>query len=167
MSPPSFICCPIIIAMEIFLRNCASNLFKVTCHYLFMKSIWYKVVHKQFCCALTRLISSEVDLKYIFTIFCFFANSHEEFLNNRGVSCFHKSNHTCLCYFYHMCSIQRWLIGRSLKVSKFDWFTWIRHSALRNIANSFCWSIINLIKLHSVWAKTKRSSSDSCSMWAI
>ena len=28
-------------------------------------------------------------------------------LNNQGVSCFHKSNCTGLCYFHHMCFIQR------------------------------------------------------------
>ena len=55
-------------------------------------------------------ISSKSFKKYIFTIFCFFPLTTS---NNQGISCFHKSKHTCLCYFFYMCFIQRWLIAYS------------------------------------------------------
>ena len=59
------------------------------------------------------------ELKNIFSPSVFFPFSTS---NNQGISYFHKSNCTCLYYFYHMCFIQRSLIGQFLKVSKFDWF---------------------------------------------
>ena len=70
-------------------------------------------------------------LKFIFTIFCFFFLLSTS--NNPGISSFHKSNYTCLCYFYHLCSIQCWLIGQFLKVSKFDWFLWIHVAHSENL----------------------------------
>ena len=72
--------------------------------------------------------------------------------NKQGISCFHKSNGTCLCYFYHVCFILRWLLGWFLRLSKFDWFLWVSHSTLRNTFNSLCRSIIIWIKFH--WLST-------------
>ena len=40
-----------------YLTNYTSNLLLLTYLYIFMKSIWWKVCHKQLCCSLTHLIS--------------------------------------------------------------------------------------------------------------
>ena len=69
------------------------------------------------------------------SIFYFFLLSTSK-NNNQGISCFHKSNFICLCYFYHICFIQHWLIGYFLKVSKFYWFLWVSQSTLQITDNS-------------------------------
>ena len=58
----------------IFLTNCTTNLLLVTYHNLFIKSIWWKVGHKQLCCSLTLLTKkygSKSFKKYILIIFSF------------------------------------------------------------------------------------------------
>ena len=72
--------------------------------------------------------------------------------NKQGIFCFHKSDGTYLCYFYHVCFIQRWLLGWFLRLSKFDWFLWVSHSTLRYTFNSLCWSIVIWIKFR--WLST-------------
>ena len=60
--------------------------------------------------------------------------------------------------FYHMCFIQRWLIGYFLKASKFDRFLCISYNTLRNTVNSLRWSV-----KHNTTIKT---ASDACFLLA-
>ena len=91
--------------------------------------------------------------------------------NNQRISCFHKSNYTCLCYFYRMCFIQCWLIGNQFwKVSRFDWFLWISRSTLLNTltvcTNQLLYNL-SLIKLYSACVKQNtaaKTASDACAL---
>ena len=91
------------------------------------------------------------------------------FYSMPGISCFHKSNYTCLCYFYHMCFIQRWLIGYFLKLSKLDWFLWISHSTLFTACTDQLLYSLSLIKWCSACVKQNtavKTAIDVCSLLA-
>ena len=89
--------------------------------------------------------------------------------NKQRICCFHKSKCTCLCYFYHMRFIQRWLIGYFLKVRNLIGLLEF-HLTLSEILLTACADqlIYNLIKLYSTCGKqnTAVNESDSCSLLA-
>ena len=129
-----------------YLTNYTSNLLLLTYLYIFMKSIWWKVCHKQLCYSLTHLISygepksisksfkklcfchTVVFFSFFFFFFFFFFNSIFPFSSSNH-SCFHKNSCKCISHFFYLCARQHWLISYFLKVNKFDWCVWIWHTA--------------------------------------
>ena len=95
-----------------------------------MKSIWWRVDHKQLSCSLTCLISfgaSKIQwsFKISFTVHFFELKSFSIYLITKDFLAFIKMYCSCLL------SIQHRFIGNFLGMSKFDWFLWIEFAKLR------------------------------------
>ena len=104
--------CPFL--RESFLTKGTSNLLLVTYQYLFMTFIWWKdrpwitlLNNEQFFDVNQKLIGRTFKNRFSPPSVCFPLSTS----NNQGISCFHKSICKCLCCFYQVCFIQRWLIG--------------------------------------------------------
>ena len=99
---------------EYFLLKGASNLLLLTYQYLFMTFIWWKgrpwinlLNNEQFFDVNQNLLARTLKNQFSPSSVGFpFSTS-----NNQEISCFHKSICKCLCCFYQVCFIQRWLIS--------------------------------------------------------
>ena len=96
---------------DFFLTNSTSNL--PLLKYLFMKSSWQKVRHKQFGFPLTHLISFDVNPYWSFKKYtsslssvCFSNKLFPSSSSDKKFPCFLKSNCRCFCYLYYNCAIQ-------------------------------------------------------------
>ena len=104
--------CPFL--RESFLTNGTSNLLLVTYQYLFMTFIWWKgrpwitlLNNGQFFDVKQNLIARILKNQFSPSSVCFPLSTS----NNQEIYCFHKSICKCLCCFYQVCFIQRWLIS--------------------------------------------------------
>ena len=90
--------------------------------------------------------------------FVFFFLPIDTFLstsNKQEISCLHKSNYTCICFFYHICFIQRWWVNFQSRANLIGLLEF--HIALSETLLTACaYQLLykwNLIKLCSAYAK--------------
>ena len=104
------------ISKGMFLTNCTSNLLLVTYHYLFMESIWWKVVYKQLCWTMNNFL--------MLTKIC----QLEALKNKFSQSCFFPTR-SCLCrttmesLAFIKVTLHAFVISITCALFKVDWLT--------------------------------------------